>query len=104
MARAQQRHDFLISLEKEAKDYNKKRDDDDKPKKEANNEANKKLAWKDQKEFENAPSHYYTMMKQLTLWGYFSSEIGATKALHHVAVPQRYDGNMPYKKGEKAFG
>lgn len=35
---------------------------------------------------------YYKMMKQLTVWGYFSSEIGATKALAHVAVPGRYEG------------
>lgn len=48
-------------------------------------------------------SHYFTMMKQLTLWGYFSSEIGATQALRYVEVPGRYDGNYPYKKGDKAW-
>jgi hypothetical protein len=100
---AEERHSFLVSLEKEAKAYNEKRDADDKPKKEANDEANKSLAWKDQKEFEGAPSHYYTMMKQLTLWGYFTSKVGATQALQNFPVPGRYDGNMPYKKGEKAY-
>lgn len=48
-------------------------------------------------------SHYFTMMKQLTLWGYFTSEIGATQALRYVEVPGRYDGNYPYKKGDKAW-
>lgn len=100
---AEERHDFLVSLEKEAKAYNEKRDADDKLLREANDEANKKLPWKDQKEFEGGPSHYYTMMKQLTLWGYFSSKVGATQALQNVPVPGRYDGNETYKKGDKAY-
>lgn len=44
--------------------------------------------------------HYFTMMKQLTIFGYFTSEIGATKALRHVAVPGRYEGSVDYKKGD----
>src|SRR5690606_13022914 len=27
---------------------------------------------------------FYQMIKQLTLWGYFTSEVGATQALVHV--------------------
>jgi hypothetical protein len=42
-------------------------------------------------------------MKELTLLGYFTSEPGATKALRYVAVPGRYDGCIPYKKGDKAW-
>lgn len=99
----QQRHDFLVSLEKEAKDFNKKRDDDDKPKREIHEQTNAKLAWKEQKEFEGSPSHYYSMMKQLTLWGYFSSKPGATQQLRNLPVPGKYDGAYPYKKGDKAF-
>lgn len=49
------------------------------------------------------PAHYFRMMKELTLLGYFTSEVGATKALRYVAVPGRYDGNVPYKKGDKAW-
>lgn len=100
---AKQRHDFLVTLEKEAKEFNKKRDDADKVNKLAFDKENSKLPWNQQKEFEAAPSHYYTMMKQLTLWGYFTSEIGATKALRNVPVPGKFDGSMPYKKGDKAF-
>ena len=99
----QQRHDFLVSLEKEAKEFNTKRDAEDKPKKEANGKANSALAWKDQKEFEGSPSHYYTMMKQLTLWGFFSSKTGMTETLRHLPVPGRYDGALPYAKGDKAW-
>ena len=50
-----------------------------------------------------SPSHYYTMIKQLTLWGYFSSEIGSKQALRWVPIPGKYDGNLPYKKGDKAW-
>lgn len=46
---------------------------------------------------------YYTMLKQLTIFGYFTSEIGSTKALRYVEVPGHFDGNLPYKKGDKAW-
>jgi hypothetical protein len=49
------------------------------------------------------PSHYFRMMKQLTLLGFFTSEVGATKALRYLPVPGRYDGDVPYKKGDKAW-
>jgi len=100
---AEQRHTLLVTLEKEAKDFNTKRDEEEKPKREANKEANKKLAWKDQVEFEGTPSHYYTMMKQLTVWGFFTSKPGAKEVLRNVPVPGKYDGAFPYTKGDKAF-
>lgn len=49
------------------------------------------------------PSHYFRMIKELTLLGFFTSEIGATKALRYVAIPGKYDGDVPYKKGDKAW-
>ncbi|NML19909.1 gluconate 2-dehydrogenase subunit 3 family protein [Pseudoflavitalea sp. G-6-1-2] len=48
-------------------------------------------------------THYFMMMKQLTMLGYFTSEYGATKALRYEEVPGHYDGNLPYKKGDRAF-
>lgn len=50
-----------------------------------------------------ADPHYFTLMKQLTLLGYFTSEPGATKALRYVPVPGRFDACIPYKKGDKAW-
>ena len=47
--------------------------------------------------------HYFTMIKQLTILGYFTSEAGATKELRYEAVPGGYDGAYPYKKGDKAW-
>ncbi|MBD3897414.1 gluconate 2-dehydrogenase subunit 3 family protein [Halomonas sp. ML-15] len=48
--------------------------------------------------------HYFTMMKQLTLFGFFTSEVGATQVLRNEAVPGRYDGCAPYEEGEPAWG
>jgi len=49
------------------------------------------------------PEHYFRVMKELTILGYFSSEIGATQALRFVEVPGGLDGNVPYKKGDRAW-
>lgn len=100
---AAERHDFLVSLEKEAKEFNMRRDDADKKRKEQFEKNNSKLPWKDQQEFQNDPSHYYTMMKQLTLLGFFSSKTGMTETLRHLPVPGKYDGAYAYSKGEKAW-
>lgn len=45
---------------------------------------------------DEALPHYFTMMKQLTLFGFFTSEVGATEVLRYEAVPGRYDGCAPY--------
>jgi hypothetical protein len=47
--------------------------------------------------------HYFTMLKQLTLLGFFTSEAGATQVLRHVPIPGRYDGALPYQPGDRAW-
>lgn len=94
---AQERKALLMKLEEEAKAYNKTQEEKDKPLKEDLKKQNKEY------DFVASPRHYYTMVKQLTLWGYFSSEPGATKALRHLPVPGKYDGAYPYKKGDRAW-
>lgn len=91
----EQRNTLLMSLEPEAKEFNKQLDDREKS---ARGEA--RLAMK---EFTGAPPHYYTLMKQLTLFGYFTSEIGNKEALRFLPIPGKYDGAYPYKKGDKAW-
>jgi hypothetical protein len=81
----QQRHDFLVDLDKEAKDHQKKRGD----------------SMKDGKA--TIPNHYFSLMKQLTLWGYFTSKEGMTEALRYNPVPGHYEGCIDYKKGDKAY-
>jgi hypothetical protein len=73
-----EKHDLLVILDKEAKDYQKSKKAED-------------------------PNHYIHLMKQLTLLGFFTSEPGANKALRYIAVPGHYDGCVPYKKGDKAW-
>ena len=74
----EQRHDFLVDLDKESKDYMAKKKDGD-------------------------PKHYFRLMKELTLWGFFTSKPGATKALRYVEIPGKYQGCIDYKKGDKAW-
>jgi hypothetical protein len=44
--------------------------------------------------------HWFTLCKQLTLFGFFSSEPGATKVTRDRPIPGEYHGCIPYKKGE----
>ncbi len=52
---------------------------------------------------EGEPAHFFGMMKELTLWGYFSSEPGVTQALRYNPVPGRFEGCVPYGEGERAW-
>jgi hypothetical protein len=49
------------------------------------------------------PRHYFRMMKELALLGYFTSEIGCTQAQRYVESPGRFEPCLPYKAGEKAW-
>jgi hypothetical protein len=49
------------------------------------------------------PSHYFRMMKELALLGYFTSEIGCTQAQRYVETPGHYDPCVPYTPGQKAW-
>jgi hypothetical protein len=74
----QERQALLVKIDKEQKEYMK----------------NKK---------EDEPNHYFRMMKELTMLGYFTSEIGSKQARRYVPVPGKYEGCIPYKKGDKAW-
>lgn len=64
-------------------------------------DAEQKAYSKEEKNKDNP--HYFRLMKELTLFGYFTSEIGAKQALRYIEVPGRYEGCIPYKKGDKAW-
>ncbi len=49
-----------------------------------------------------APS-FFLIARDLTILGYFSSEIGCTQAREYLPVPGRYDGNADYTPGQKAW-
>ena len=98
-----QRLALLVSLEKEAKQFNVAQSKLDKERRLALETENKDNNFAMQKEFESLPKHFYTMLKQLTLLGFFTSESGMTKTLRYVAIPGRYDGDVPYIKGQRAW-
>jgi hypothetical protein len=52
---------------------------------------------------EHEPAHYFRMLKELTLLGYFTSEIGYTQAMRYVETPGSYDACVPYEPGEKTW-
>ena len=49
------------------------------------------------------PPHFFRQMKELTLLGYFTSEIGCTQAMRYRETPGRYDPCVPYAPGETAW-
>lgn len=51
----------------------------------------------------NKTPAYIGMLKDLTVLGYFTSEIGATQALRYVETPGKYDPCIDYKKGDRAW-
>ena len=74
----QQKHDLLVTLDAEQKKYSKDKKKED-------------------------PAHYFRMMKELSMLGYFTSEIGCTKARRYIETPGKFEGCVPYKKGDKAW-
>lgn len=104
----EQKKELLIEVDKASKDDKKKADDffknlTDEQKHEmalAQNKDNKDPRAEKMREF---PNYYFSMMKQLTLLGYFTSKEGATKALRYIPVPGKYEGCIDYKKGDKAW-
>ena len=46
---------------------------------------------------------FFQRMKELTVTGYFTSEIGATKALEYLPIPGKFQGCVPLKAGQKAW-
>jgi len=101
-ASPEHRKELLVSIEKEVKDTKEQRkaefekmQDDLEKKAQANGDTNF--------ERKTMPAHYFTMMKQLTILGYFTSKEGRTSATRYEPVPGKYVGDLDYKKGDKIF-
>ncbi len=77
-ADAKQRQELLIRLDKEAHDHALTLGTEETP-------------------------HYFSMIKQLTVIGYFTSEIGYTQAMRYVETPGRWDPCVDYTPGERAW-
>ena len=51
----------------------------------------------------DAPPHFFRMMKELALLGFFTSEVGYTKVQRYIESPGRFDPCLPYTAGEPAW-
>jgi hypothetical protein len=49
------------------------------------------------------PPHYFRLMKELALLGYFTSEVGYTQAMRYVEAPGRFDPCVPHAPGDKSW-
>ncbi|MDC8829822.1 gluconate 2-dehydrogenase subunit 3 family protein [Alteromonas gilva] len=89
-----QRHELLSALDQQAKAHNAEYG--------IWGAATQKPSSRDADDTGPVP-HYFTLMKQLTLYSFFTSEVGATKVLRYVGIPGKFDGDMPYEKGDRAW-
>lgn len=74
----QQQHDFFAELDAEQRAYTKAKKPSD-------------------------PAHWFRLFWELSLFGFFTSEVGSTQVLRWVMVPGKYE-TIPYKKGDRAWG
>ena len=49
------------------------------------------------------PPPFYRQLKELTLAGYYTSEVGATQELQWLAAPGRYEADLPLAKVGRAW-
>jgi len=86
--KSQEQTSLLQQAEKTAKDEARKKKDD--------------AAKLEGKKAEPEPG-FFQMMKELTVVGYFSSEIGATQALSYVHVPGSYNSCTDLQPNQKTW-
>lgn len=52
---------------------------------------------------ENGETPFILWFKELTMLGYFTSEIGATQVLRYLPVPGKYEGCIPFEEVGKTW-
>ena len=57
----------------------------------------------EQRQLDGAGDSFFDTIKQLTLTGYYTSEIGMTVEQVYLPVPGRYDGAYPYAEVGRLF-
>lgn len=55
------------------------------------------------KEKPKTAPQFFAIARDLTMLGFFTSEIGATQAYEYIAIPGRYDGDVKMKPGQKFY-
>lgn len=102
-ATPQQRLALLEKLDKEAKEYHDARDERKRLSEAERREREEKSNVRDAPPQDDESAHYFRMMKELTLLGYFTSEIGCTQAQRYVESPGRFEPCVPYTPGERTW-
>jgi Gluconate 2-dehydrogenase subunit 3 len=100
-ATPEQRKQLLIAVDKETKDYVKKQADAANVQKDKEKQGQEKNTTDFKKQ--TLPAHYFQQLKQLAIFGYYTSEKGRTESLRYTPVPGKYQGVIDYKKGDKSF-
>lgn len=100
-ATPEQRKQLLIAVDKETKDYVKKQAEADNIQGQKEKQGQDKST--DDFKKQVLPNHYFQQLKQLAIFGYFTSEKGRNEALRYTPVPGKFEGVIDYKKGDKAF-
>ena len=96
-----QRKQLLVSIDKETNAYIKKKADLESQQKEKEKQGQERNT--DDFKRQVMPNHYFQQLKQLAIFGYFTSEKGRTEGLRYTPVPGKFQGVIDYKKGEKSF-
>jgi hypothetical protein len=108
-ATPEQRLALLKTLDKEQFDYSEKRRAEQLKKskeflsKQVAENAPKTESQQATSASEQAPNRYFRMMKELSLLGYFTSEIGCKQAQIYEESPGKWEPCIPYKSGQKAY-
>lgn len=100
-ATPEQRKELLIAVDKETKEYVKKKAAFDNEQKEKQKQGQEKTTNDFKKQ--TMPNHYFQQIKQLAIFGYFTSEKGRKEGLRYTPVPGKYEAVIEYKKGDKQF-
>lgn len=51
----------------------------------------------------DSPVHYFRMIKELTLQGYYTSEIGYKQAMRYIETPGVFEPCVPYAVGDRSW-
>ena len=108
-ATPEQRLALLKTLDKEQFDYSEKRRAEGLKKSKdflaqaAQEGAPKRESQQATAMTEDPPNRYFRMMKELSLLGYFTSEIGCTQAQVYEESPGKWEPCIPYKPGQKSY-
>lgn len=68
---------------------------------EAEAKENPKVTYTDEKGEVTKTANAYIMMKQLTIWGFLSSEVVAKNGFNYLPIPAKYDTCVEVKAGVK---